>query len=182
MKRFIVVCLVLMGFILTSCTFFNQENLRYQESYKAEEIVLKSVNFDATKVVAGQRIYVPVYSHIYFENKKSSLDLTATLSIRNTDLNNSLILTAVRYYDTKGNLVREYLKNSSELTALASLAFVVERTDSAGGSGANFIVEWVAEKQVSEPVVEAVMISAESAQGISFISQGRVIKTRSTNK
>lgn len=182
MKKIIFFCLILIGLIVTSCTFITQENFRYQESYKAEEIVLKSVNFDAGKVVAGQTIYVPVYSHIYFENKKNYLDLTATLSIRNTDLNNSLILTAVRYYDTNGRLVREYLKEPSELTALASVAFVVERTDSAGGSGANFIVEWVADKQVSEPVVEAVMISAESAQGISFISQGRVIKSRSSNK
>ena len=58
----------------------------------------------------------------------------------------------------------------------------MERTDSAGGSGANFIVEWVGEKQVSEPIVEAVMLSAESAQGISFISGGRVIKNRTSNK
>jgi hypothetical protein len=45
-----------------------------------------------------------------------------------------------------------------------------------GGVGANFIVEWIAEKEVSEPVVEAVMISAASNQGISFVSPGRIIK------
>jgi hypothetical protein len=45
-----------------------------------------------------------------------------------------------------------------------------------GGSGANFIVEWTAATTVSEPVVEAVMISAQAGQGISFLSPGRVIK------
>lgn len=182
MKKFLVFGLALMVIFMTSCDFLNQENGRLQEISQTEEIVLKSVSVDGEKVVAGQTIYVPVYSHIYFENKKNYLDLTATLSIRNTDLSHSLIITGVRYYDTNGRLVREYLKEPSELTALASVAFVVERTDSTGGSGANFIVEWVAEKRISEPVVEAVMISAESAQGISFISQGRVIKSRSSNK
>ena len=182
MKRIVYFCLAVMAVMLVSCTSLEQGNFLSSGSKQAPEIVLKPVMVDAAKVVTGQTIYVPIYSHIYFENNKSYLNLTATLSIRNTDLDNSIILTAVRYYDTNGNLVREYLKEPSELRALASLAFVVERTDSAGGSGANFIVEWVGEKQVSEPIVEAVMLSAESAQGISFISGGRVIKNRTSNK
>jgi hypothetical protein len=35
------------------------------------------------------------------------------------------------------------------LGSLASTDFVVERTDTSGGLGANFIVEWIAEKEVS---------------------------------
>lgn len=182
MKIILYFCLILIVVICASCQSLNGEGFRASGNNQSQEMILKAVSFDESKVVAGQTIYVPIYSHIYFENNKSHLDLTATLSIRNTDLNNSLILTAVRYYDSKGSLVREYLKDPSELSALASVAFVVERTDSAGGSGANFIVEWVTEKSVSEPVVEAVMISAESAQGISFISEGRVIKKRVFNK
>ena len=65
---------------------------------------------------------------------------------------------------------------------MASTDFVVRRTDTSGGLGANFIVEWVAEKEVSEPVIEAVMIGAESTQGISFVSPGRVIKTQINSK
>ena len=182
MKIILYFCLSLIIFFCGSCDSLNREGLIGSGNNHSQEIILKAVSFDGAKVVMGQTIYVPIYSHIYFENNKSSLDLTATLSIRNTDLNNSLILTAVRYYDSKGSLVREYLKDSSELPALASVAYIVERTDSVGGSGANFIVEWVAEKTVSEPVVEAVMISAESAQGISFISEGRVIKNQVFNK
>ena len=124
----------------------------------------------------GQTIYVPIYSHIYYENQKEVLYLSATLSIRNTDLSNPIIITSVRYYNTEGKLIKQYLERSVELGSLASTDFVVERTDTSGGLGANFIVEWVAEKEVSEPVVEAVMISAVSNQGISFVSTGRVIK------
>jgi hypothetical protein len=53
----------------------------------------------------------------------------------------------------------------------------VTRNDTKGGSGANFIVEWIAQTEISEPLVEAVMIGTDSQQGISFVGQGRVIKT-----
>jgi hypothetical protein len=131
---------------------------------------------DKSKIAMGQTIYVPVYSHIYYENQKKVLYLSATLSIRNTDLSNPIIITSVRYYDTGGKLIKQYLEDPVELRSLASTDFVVERTDTSGGLGANFIVDWIARKEVSEPVVEAVMISAVSSQGISFVSPGRVIK------
>jgi hypothetical protein len=60
---------------------------------------------------------------------------------------------------------------------MASTDFVVTEDDT-GGAGANFIVEWSAGAEVTAPVVEAVMISTASQQGISFVSQGRVIKDR----
>jgi hypothetical protein len=61
---------------------------------------------------------------------------------------------------------------------MASTDFVVDSTDTSGGSGANFIVEWIAQTQISEPIVEAVMIGTESNRGISFVSAGKVIKTQ----
>ena len=138
---------------------------------------LKVVRVDKKSIVTGQTIYVPIYSHIYHEDEHKILNLAATLSIRNTDLTNPMIITSVRYYDSDGKLVRQYLTQPVQLGAMASCDFVVARTDSSGGVGANFIVEWVAEKEISEPVVEAVMIGTESSQGISFISSGRVIKS-----
>ena len=47
-----------------------------------------------------------------------------------------------------------------------------------GGLGANFIVEWVAQTEVSEPVIEAIMIGSSFQQGISWISPGKVIKNQ----
>lgn len=129
------------------------------------------------KVVMGQTIYVPIYSSIYYENQTRSLNLAATLSVRNTDLNHPLTIRVIRYYSTEGKLLQEYLNKPLQLPALASKSFVVERLEDKGGSGANFIVEWTAATTVSEPVVEAVMISAQAGQGISFLSPGRVIKS-----
>lgn len=138
----------------------------------------KQVTIDEDiQIAMGEIIYVPVYSHIYHQNRQSVFPLSVTLSIRNTDLNQSLIITSVRYYDSKGNLVKEYLAQPIQLDKLASIDFFVTRNDTIGGSGANFIVEWIAQTEISEPLVEAVMIGTDSQQGISFVGQGKVIKT-----
>ncbi len=129
------------------------------------------------QIARGQIIYVPVYSHIYHQNRQSIFPLSVTLSIRNTDLSQSLIITSVSYYDSEGNLVKEYLSQPIQLDKLASIDFFVTRNDTTGGSGANFIVEWISESEISEPLVEAIMIGTDSQQGISFVGQGRVIKT-----
>lgn len=143
---------------------------------------LRAVAVDETKIATGQTIYVPVYSHLYYKDQQRILNLAATLSIRNTDLAQPMIITSVRYYDTAGKLVKEYLPRPVQLGALASTDVVIGLRDTSGGSGANFIVEWVAEKEISEPVVEAVMIGTESTQGISFLSPGKVIKSRINHK
>jgi hypothetical protein len=43
-------------------------------------------------------IYVPVYYHIYQQDHKKTFNLTATLSIRNADVANTLTLTKVLYF------------------------------------------------------------------------------------
>ncbi|HPQ70088.1 MAG TPA: DUF3124 domain-containing protein [bacterium] len=123
----------------------------------------------------GQTVYVPVYSHIY-HREDMEFDLTTTLSIRNTDFNNSIVIYTVKYFDTTGKLVRDYADTPLILPAMATLDYIVGERDRTGGSGANFIVEWFAEKDVSEPIIESVMIGTSGQQGISFLSVGKVIK------
>ncbi len=120
-------------------------------------------------------IYVPIYSHINSRDGKRSIDLAATLSIRNTDAAKEMTIAMVRYYDSEGNLVRTFLEEARRVEPLASAEFLVEEDDMSGGSGASFIVELAAPKEATEPVVEAVMIGTASAQGISFTSPGRLI-------
>jgi hypothetical protein len=169
--------LILTIIFLTSCTLPGNLQKPKSDSNQVTQPHVKMVILDnKTEIIRGQTIYVPVYSQIYYENQQNQFHLSATLSIRNTDMTHPIIITSVRYYDTQGKLIKHYLEQPVELSSLASMDFVVERTDTSGGSGANFIVEWIATTTVSEPVVEAVMISAVSNQGISFISHGRVIK------
>ena len=127
--------------------------------------------------VVGETIYVPVYSHIFHQDGTRELDLTATLSIRNTDPERALTVTEVGYYDSAGRLVRRYVEQPISLGPLASEAFVIEGRDRTGGVGANFLVEWVAEAEVSAPLVEAVMLSTAQGQGVSLVSRGQVVRT-----
>jgi hypothetical protein len=139
----------------------------------------KTVTLDKNfQIARGQTIYVPVYSHIYHHNQQQVFNLAATLSIRNTDLEKPIIITSVRYYDSDGKLVKKHLESPIQLDALASTDFFINKNDTSGGSGANFIVEWVASTEVSEPIVEAIMIGTDFQQGISFISPGKVIKNQ----
>jgi len=128
------------------------------------------------KLTTGQSVYVPIYSHIYSGVKSRPFDLTATLSVRNTDRKNSITVTSVAYYDTDGNLIKEYLDTPIKLKALASTRYIIPEGDKTGGSGANFIVKWKSTSAVNPPIIEGIMIGTKSGQGISFISNGRAIK------
>jgi hypothetical protein len=127
---------------------------------------------------AGQIIYVPVYSEIYDASQARTLQLAVTLSLRNTDLSHTIIIETIDYYDSGGRKIRSYLTQPLALAPLASLEVVVDREDRTGGAGANFIVEWRADRTVSSPIAEAVMIGTASQQGLSWVSPGRVVRER----
>lgn len=123
----------------------------------------------------GQTIYVPAYSHIYSGNRERPFLLTVTLSIRNIDPKNQLKIIAADYHETQGQLLRKYIKTPVILKPLESLRYVIPQRDESGGSGANFMVEWKADKPVNPPNVESIMIGTQTQQGVSFTSRGRVI-------
>lgn len=131
---------------------------------------------DDIQLSDGQTVYVPIYSHIYSGIKARPFDLAAILSIRNTNLNSSITLVSVKYFDSEGKLVNDYLEAPVQLSALASTRYIIAEGDKTGGSGANFIVIWKSENKVNPPIIEAVMIGTRSGQGISFVSRGQIIK------
>jgi len=126
----------------------------------------------------GQTVYVPIYSHIYADDRYRDTPflLTATLSIRNTDPGKPFTLKSVNYYDSEGVLLKHYLDKPLAIAPLGSTRFIVPELESKGGAGAKFLVEWEASSAVSEPIIESVMIGTKMQQGISFISTGRAIK------
>ena len=136
----------------------------------------ESIDIQNLDITSGQTIFVPAYSKIYYTDQGRTLDLMVTLSVHNTDLSHPIIISSVRYYNTKGELVKEYLSKPQRLGPMASADFFVEADDTDNGVGTNLIVEWVAEEPVYEPVVETLMINTSGSQGLSFTSPGRVIK------
>ncbi|PSQ95321.1 MAG: hypothetical protein BRD51_05865 [Bacteroidetes bacterium SW_11_64_17] len=129
-----------------------------------------------TKRVRSQTLYVPAYSHIYIRDAQRSMNLATTLSVRNTSANVTLTLSTIDYYDSNGEHVRAYLDTARALGPLASTYVVVDTDDIRGGVGANFILQWHAERPVPPPVVETVMMTGADTQGISFRSTARVLR------
>jgi hypothetical protein len=124
----------------------------------------------------GETVYVPVYSHIYSGDREHPFDLTATLSVRNTDPKHTITILSVDYYDSKGKRLKPYLENPVNLNPLATNRYIIKESDKSGGSGANFIVKWKSSVKVNAPIIESIMIGTKTQQGISFISRGRVIQ------
>lgn len=124
----------------------------------------------------GQKVYVPVYSHVYQGPKNRPYNLSALLSIRNVDRTRSITVTVVDYYDDHGKMVKHYLDTPVVLPPMATKEFYINERNTDGGSGANFAVRWSSETSVSVPIIQAVMIGTASTQGISFVCDGVAIE------
>ncbi len=123
---------------LTGCTWLDTQTPPSPSPHIGKSI-LKPVALNSKKIVAGQTIYVPVYSYIYhYDTQNQVINLAATLSIRNTDLKHPVIITKIDYYDTSGKLSKNLLENPSELPAMASADYFLPRNEVSGGLGANF--------------------------------------------
>ncbi|BDV00688.1 hypothetical protein TDMWS_07730 [Thermodesulfomicrobium sp. WS] len=126
--------------------------------------------------VREQTVYVPVYSHVYHGDRERPFLLAATVAVRNVDRAISITVVSIDYYDSDGRLLRRLVAEPRVIAPLASLRVVIPESDAAGGSGASCVVRWQAERPAAPPVVEAVMIGTRSSQGISFVTQGRVLE------
>jgi Protein of unknown function (DUF3124) len=176
------ICSLIMAGVLGSCTAQKTEQTSPPDKpTQVEELtrlppIFPGEDLSPSPQTTGteQTIYVPAYSHVYYRSGQEYL-LAITLSIRNTSFTDSILVKSVRYYDTKGRLVKKYSKKSLQIPPMATAEFFVQDEDTSGGSGANFIVEWKTKKGVDEPIVEAIMIGTSSGQGISLVSPGRLI-------
>jgi len=128
----------------------------------------------------GELVFVPIYSSIFYDNAKQTIELAATLSVHNVNPDNKITILRVDYYDTEGRLIKKYLQKPLVLNGLQTTNFVVEKSNTAGGTGANFLVEWQSMQDVTSPIIEAVMINASSNLGIAFTTSGKVVRQTTT--
>jgi hypothetical protein len=131
------------------------------------------------EMTQGQTVYVPVYSDVSYGNadrtgKPPKWLISATLSIRNTDPASALRIRSIRYYDTDGKLIREY-PAGGEIGPLGTREIFVAHADQSGGSGANFIVVWDADKAINAPIIETVHAYFFDTRGLVFVSPGQAL-------
>lgn len=137
---------------------------------------LERVDLSRGELAVSGQVYIPVYSNVYWDNVETVTELSATVSIRNTDARRDLILTRVDYYGSRGQLIRGYLDGPVRVGPMGTVEWVIEEHDTEGGSGANFLVEWGAREPIARPVMEAIMLGQIAGRGISFASEGRPVE------
>jgi len=120
--------------------------------------------------------YLSVYSQIYSMTEHRTHNLTVTVSMRNTNRSDTLFINKAEYYDTKGKLIRTYFSRNIFLAPMETVEIVIDQTDQEGGTGANFLFDWMMDPTSNEPLFEGVMISTSGQQGISFTTQGKRIR------
>lgn len=116
--------------------------------------------------------YLSVYSQIYSLTEQRTYNLTATVSLRNTNRVDTIYVNKAEYFDTQGNLIRTYFNQPIFIAPMETVEIVIDEQDQEGGTGANFLFDWMVKKNTREPLFEGVMISTSGQQGLSFTTQG----------
>ena len=121
----------------------------------------------------GQTLYLPIYSHIWHGDSDRSGQPTKTLvsvsvSIRNTDAKQAIRITSAQYFDTDGKELREYLNAPKVIGPMGTYELFVPRNDDTGGSGANFVIAWKADKPASVPLVQGLHANMPAGRSIAF--------------
>jgi hypothetical protein len=109
------------------------------------------------------------------KRKLKNYDLSAFLAVHNTDLKHQIKITKVDYFNTDGKLIKSFVSSDQQINPLATMIFTIPKEDQSG-TGANFLVEWMADQKVNEPLIESIMKDLSGPKGISFLSQGRIIR------
>ena len=135
----------------------------------------------ADNVAIAGSFYVPVYSSVSMSQGRLRADFSVTLSVHNTSETKPLVLKRIAYFDTEGKLVQSYLKAAIAVKPFATVEVFIPTSDVRGGTGANFVVDWAATGEISEPAVEALMVGSVGPGHYAFISQGRPIRIVGNN-
>lgn len=133
------------------------------------------------ELVVSGGFYVPAYSSVAMSQGKLRVDFSVTLSVHNASETEALVIKRIAYFDTAGKQVETYLKAPVALKPLATVSIFIPTDDVRGGTGANFLVDWAATGEISEPVVEALMVGGVANAHYAFISQGRPTRTVGKN-
>lgn len=120
--------------------------------------------------------FLSIYSQIFLRTEKDEADLTATVSLHNPNIADTVYINKAIYYNTHGTAIRSYIDKTIFIKPMETVQIVIDGIDNEGGTGANFIFDWQIKPNTITPLFEAVMISNYGQQGISFVTEGKRIK------
>jgi hypothetical protein len=129
----------------------------------------------------GQTLYLPIYSDIWHGDRvverryPLKTPVSALVSIRNTSPRTPVRVTSARYFDTEGKLLKQFVETPRIIAPLGTYELFVEKQESRGGSGANFIIQWEAGTPTNPPVVEAIHADIKGHSTFTFVTTARPI-------
>ena len=135
----------------------------------------RTVNHSLSDSLTQGTTYLSVYSQIYDQSEHRTFDLTVTVSMRNTNMRDTIYINKAEYFDTKGKSIRKYLNETIYIAPMETIEIVINEMDQEGGTGANFLFDWRSHSKLNEPLFEGVMISTSGQQGLSFTTTGKRI-------
>lgn len=169
--------IVTMMFCVCSCKNYseNHTSLNTPQNFNPG---LLGTGMSPVKKVSGQVLYLPVYSNMPYQIDTLKFDMSAFVAIHNTDLFSKIRLTQVLYFNQSGKLVYNFLeKGNISIDPLATKDFYIPYEDQSG-TGANFLVEWVADSLVNEPLFEAVTLCLKPNNTVAVLSQGKILSEK----
>ncbi|OIQ30676.1 MAG: hypothetical protein BM564_00220 [Bacteroidetes bacterium MedPE-SWsnd-G2] len=155
---------------------FNCENNKGSKTFEPISWEERNAVIPTDSTTIHGETYLSVYSEIYSLTDLRTHALTATVSLRNVSQTETIVIEGANYYNTNGDLTREYVKTPIYIKPMETLEIVIAENDIEGGTGGNFMFDWYTPKNCPEPLFEAIMISTTGQQGISFTSVGHRIK------
>nr|WP_321450445.1 DUF3124 domain-containing protein [uncultured Carboxylicivirga sp.] len=166
--------IVTLAILLFACQDMEKNNRNLH--FRFENLV----ELDTCDISYLETIYVPVYTDVYHVDQSRLFPLTVTLSLRNTSLKDTICVQKVDYYNSDGKLVKKHIKDDKMLLLepLESYELVIDKMTYTGDTGANFIVEWGGKTNNSSMLVQALMINTSGQQGLSFITEGKTINSK----
>jgi len=175
MKRIFILILILLT--IGSCKNATRKHISHNIPTEFNKDVLRT-DMLPVKKISGQLLYLPVYSNVPYNIDTIKFDMSAFVAIHNTDLESPIILTKVLYFNQDGKLVFDYLKTGQlSIAPLATKDFYVPYEDQSG-TGANFLIEWVSDTAVNEPLIESVTTCLKPNNTVAILSPGKVIKEK----
>jgi hypothetical protein len=133
------------------------------------------VEVPSKPIAIRNSVYVAAYSTLRVGGGQAKVELAATLAVHNTSEERPLILIRADYFGTAGNLLHSYLSAPIAIRPLGSVEAFIPAEDTRGGTGANFVVEWAADGEITEPLIEAIMVGTRGASGFAFASRGKTM-------
>jgi len=169
--------LVLLLLIFGSCRYEKLKEPDPKPVMGAFDPAMLQVDQPVSAGLKGQVLYMPVYSNIpYHIVGMEEFDMSAFIAIHNTDLYNRITVIQALFFDKMGKPVSDFLTNGKIiLDPLATEDFFVPY-ENGNGNGANFLIEWISDSLVTEPLVESVTISLKPNQSVAVLSKGKVIR------